>query len=300
MTPPTFKLLDGNTIPAIAYGAGTRWFKYLQPGTNAELIDCVTNTIKLGFNHIDGAEVYNTDIEVGEGIKKSGVDRSTLFITDKYFVGVKGYDFKSPEPTPYDGLKASLARYQLEYVDLYLLHSQFIKKEVHGYTLVDAWKLLEKLKDEGLAKSIGVSNFSVEALKEILESNPKYKPTVNQIEFSANLQNQSPGIVKFCQDNGIVVSAFSSLAPITNKNEQNKNLIDYLNQLAKKYNKTEDQVLLRWVHQQKVIPVTTSNKEERIKNYLEIFSFELSKAESDKISELGSQSTIQIYPEAAP
>lgn len=301
MTIPTFKLNDGNTIPAIAYGTGTKWFKYGKNETNPELVKTIKLAIDTGFNHIDGAEVYNTDKEIGEAVASS--KRSDLFITDKYFVGAKGDQGKLQHATPYDSLKAALKDLKLEYVDLYLLHSQHVSKEKHGYTLLEAWQSVEKLKEEGLAKSIGVSNFDIGSLQQILDSKPKYIPAVNQIEYSPLLQNQTEGIVEFTKKHNILLESYSGLAPInvTPKDEKAKELLEYARNLAQKHGKTDSQIILRWVYQTGVLPVTTSSNAERIKSYLDIFSFELSKDEVAKISELGAASQrVQQYAPFAP
>lgn len=293
ITSKSFKLSNGNSIPYPAYGTGTKWFKLGRDEVDENLVSSLVTAIKKGFVHIDGAEIYNTDLEIGKAIKESGVKREDLYITNKYFSGSATSDSFSPEGNPYDSLKAALKKLQIDYVDLYLIHSPFIRKELHGFTLVEAWKYLEKLVDEGYAKNIGVSNFAKEDLEEILNSNPKYKPVINQIEFNAYLQAQTPDIVEFCQKNGILVEAYSPLAPLY-KGRPGP-LDDTLSELSAKYNKSEAQILLKWVAQKNVLPVTTSSKEERIKSFLDIFDFELTQDEVENITKLGSKKTVRQY-----
>lgn len=298
MSIPSIKLSDGHSIPALGYGAG-RWFHYGDDKIVQEAIDTIALAVDLGINHIDGAEVYNTETETGLALIKAGKPRDKLFITDKYFSG-KG-DFstqvKSSSSTPYEALKVSLKKLQLEYVDLYLLHSQHIKKEIHGFTLAEAWKDLERLKDEGYTKSIGVSNFNEAALKELLASKPKHLPVVNQIEYSPTLQNQTEGIVEFSQSQGILIEGYAPLSALTNapKAGEDAQLVPYLETLAKKYNRSTSQVILRWVYQQGVVAVTASTNADRIKSYFDVFTFELTAAEQKKISELGSLRRLQTY-----
>ncbi|ODV63931.1 Aldo/keto reductase, partial [Ascoidea rubescens DSM 1968] len=208
-------------IPAIGYGTGTKWYKYGRDEIDEKLVSNLVKAVDYGFVHIDGAEVYNTDSETGLALKKIKKSRESIWITNKYFAGDGSYKARSTEANPYEAIKAGLKRLQIEYIDLYLLHAPFIKKETHGFSKVEAWKYLEKAYEEGLVKNIGVSNFSVEDLKEILEE-AKYKPQVNQIEYSAYLQNQTPGIYDFAQENGILLEAYSPLAPLYKLSEEEK------------------------------------------------------------------------------
>ncbi|CAK7893051.1 NADPH-dependent conjugated polyketone reductase C1 [[Candida] anglica] len=287
-----FKLSDGNTIPAIGYGTGTKWFKLGRNEIDENLVNTLVTALSVGATHIDGAEVYNTDQEIGLAIKKSGLKREDIYLTDKYFAGDSSYTAHSKEANPYESLKASLKRFQVDYVDLYLLHAPFIKEESHGFSLEQAWAYVEKLKDEGLAKSIGVSNFSKEDLDRILKV-AKHKPTVNQIEYNAYLQEQTPGIVEYSQQQGLLVEAYSPLGPII-KGKPGP-LDGPLAELAKKYGKDEGQVLLRWVLQNGVLPVTTSANKERIQGSLDVFDFELTKEEVEEISKLGKEKKLRQY-----
>ena len=208
-----FKLNNGTTIPAIGFGTGTAWFKYGQEQIDEKLVSIVETAIEVGATHIDGAEVYNTDTEIGIALKKSGIKRDQFYLTDKYFAGDGSYTKKSIEANPYEALKANLKRFQLDHVDLYLIHAPFIKKETHGFTLEEAWGYLEKAVADGLTKSIGVSNFAVEDLEKILKV-AKIQPAVNQIEYSAYLQDQTPGIVEFSKKHNILIEAYGPLGPI--------------------------------------------------------------------------------------
>lgn len=234
----------------MAYGVGTRWFKFGSQEINFDTVAAVKSALAKGFVHLDGGEIYNTDSEIGEAL--ATVDRKNVFLTDKYFTGDLQYKLKSPHGLPHDALKHQLANtLKTDYVDLYLLHSPFVYKESHGFDLVDCWKSMEKLYAEGFVKNIGVSNFGVEELKIILEI-AEIKPAVNQIEFSPYLQNQTPGIVEFCQENNILVEAYSPLGPLV-KGEPGE-LTEYLDSLSSKYNKTAAQVLLRWNLERGILP----------------------------------------------
>ncbi|GME66757.1 unnamed protein product [[Candida] boidinii] len=283
-------------IPNIGYGTGTKWYKYGNDTLDTNLVSTLVTALKKGINHIDSAEVYNTDLEIAEAIKQSGIKRSELFLTDKYFAGDGTYTGHSKESNPYLRLKKILSIWDTEYVDLYLLHAPFIKKESHGFTLKEAWNFLEKAKEEGLAKHIGVSNFKIEDL-EIISENAKYKPEVNQIEFNAFLQNQTPGIVDYCQKNNILVEAYSPLGPLYKgdlSTAAGKAFDDYVTELSEKYSVSKLQILLRWVQKKGIVPISTSSKPERMDEFLSLSKLELTDEEVKKITELGSDYTPQL------
>lgn len=282
----------GAKIPSIAYGTGTAWFKYGNDTVDEKLVDSILTAIKAGFKHIDGAEVYGTDVEVGKAIKKSGIKREDLWFTEKYFAGDHTYSLHSPDANPLESLKSCLKRLDLEYVDLFLLHSPFIKKEAYGFTLEEAWGYAEKLQELGLAKNIGVSNFAVTDLQKILPI-AKVKPQVNQIEHSAYLANQTPGIVEFCQKEGILIEAYSPLGPLTKGKPGPLDLV--IEKLTAKYGKTDSQILLRFTLQEGILPITTTKKESRMKEYLEIFDFELTADEFAEIATVGKQKIVRQY-----
>ncbi|KAL6946243.1 hypothetical protein ACO0RG_000389 [Hanseniaspora osmophila] len=284
---PTFTLKSGDKLPAIGFGAGTKWRIAKAEGSLdfiQELADQVSCAIRAGFTMIDCAEAYKTHLEVGSGLRDAGItkaNRNTVWITDKYTT----HSFAWRKGTgPVQSLQLALEKMQLEYVDLYLLHTPTINLESAGITLEDAWKQCEELQRQGLAKNIGVSNFGVSDLEKIYKI-CTIEPAVNQIEFHAYLQQQSPGIRSFCKDKNIQLQAYSPLTPITKA--ASGPLDPYLNELAQKYGKTCMQILLRWVIQNGVVALTTSGKEERIQESLDIFDFELSPKEIEKINKIG-------------
>lgn len=285
-----FTLSNGNKIPAIAIvGTGTRWYKQEETADNfsQDLVDQLKYALTLpGTVHLDAAEVYRTYPEFSEALKQTSKPRDEIFITDKYSTQLK------VTKDPIEGLETSLKRNNLEYVDLYLLHSPFISKEKNGFTLEEAWQQMEQLYKEGKAKNIGVSNFSVDDLQKLMAT-AKILPQVNQIEHNAFLLNQTPGIVNFCQDHKILVEAYSPLGPFQKKSEANAEFYEYIKSLAEKYGKTEAQVLLRWVADNGILPVTTSSKKERIENAQNLFTFDLTKEEVEKITELGRKNKAQ-------
>lgn len=157
----SIQLNDGTSVPGIAIGTGTAL--YGKDASNA-----IALAIKAGFTHIDTAQMYRNEASVGEGIKQSGADRSTLYVTTKLHAIPDGQTVK-------DTLVESLRKLQLDYVDLFLIHNPRDQKD-----LADVWKQLEGVKAEGLTKSIGVSNFQPSHLKEVLAAG-SIPPAVNQV-----------------------------------------------------------------------------------------------------------------------
>lgn len=293
----SFKLpIEAKGIPAMGFGTGTRYYKRGEKVEfNDSLVKMLVYAVENGFTHLDTAESYRVYPEFDAALKQlkeKGFKQSQLFITDKYDTSARPGEPISKDGDPYKHLKKTLEeRIHLKYVDLYLLHSPFITKDKFGFTLEEAWQSMEKCKDAGLAKRIGVSNFGIKDLKRILKI-AKFKPAVNQIEFSCFLQNQTPDIVNFCKENNITVEAFSPLSPITKADHTKgvgKELDAELESLASKYHKTKSQLLLRWVYQRGLIFLSTTSKESRIQEWKGIFDFELTPTDEEKITEIGNK-----------
>lgn len=290
---PTFEIKESHTrIPVLGFGTGTQWRIAKREGETKgqfieKLADQLATAIVLGFNHIDTAEYYLTHEEVGEALKRSRIPRDKLFITDKYNQGAwTGLNCSGPIQAAQKGLEAL----GIKYFDLYMLHRPDITKENAGIDLQEAWRQVEELYEAGIAKAIGVSNFPLETLKQ-MESYCRYLPMVHQVEFNPYLQNQSPGVVEWCQNQQIVVEAYSPLAPLSRARPGP--LDDILPGLVKKYDKTETQIVLRWVIDRGVVALTTSSKVERIREILETLDFELEKSDVELINEVGSKKHFQ-------
>ena len=197
ITIPGLKLNDGASIPMLGYGVGTAWGKKDESKTDPAIVDAVKMAIGLGYHHLDGAQSYKNERELGQGIKESGVDRSKLFVTTKIW-----------EPTGQPGniestLKESLEKLQLEYVDLYLIHSPFFAKSEQD--LQNTWAEMEALQAAGLAKTIGVSNYRPSDLEAVLKT-AKVIPAVNQIELHPYLQRVE--LLEFHKKHGIATTAY--------------------------------------------------------------------------------------------
>lgn len=213
---PTVKINStGSEIPILGFGSGTKWRIAKQTGeTKGQFIDVLVEQVKdaidAGFNHIDTAEAYCTHEEVGKALADYKSSREKIWVTDKYHPNSWA---KRKCTGPIESIRLALKTMDLEYLDLYMLHRPDITKENAGIELEEAWRQMEQIFEEGLARNIGVSNFSVSSLEKI-KSFCKYLPMVNQIEFNPYLQEQSPGILEYCQNNDIIVEAYSPLSPL--------------------------------------------------------------------------------------
>lgn len=270
---PDLTLPDGNKIPFLGYGVGTAWYKSnANAGKDQKCIDAVKTAIKVGYRHLDGAEVYNTEEELGDAIKQSKVPREELFVTTKVITHIDDI------PAAID---RSLKKLGLDYVDLYLIHAPFFAKG-DKKVLQQKWAEMEQVAAAGKAKSIGVSNFLKEHLDAILET-AKVRPAINQIEFHPYLQHGD--LLAYHRNKDIRVSAYGPLTPIVRA--KGGPVDGVLNSLAKKYAVNPGEILLRWCIDQKVLPITTSSNEQRMSDYLRIFTFELTPKEVNEISEVG-------------
>lgn len=284
----------------IGTGSGTKW-QWLKKGRpeeekaqlHNELVDNLLRTINCGYRHLDTAEVYTTQPEVAAAVKKSGIPREEFWITTKYFPGVSHQAALTKGPIEF--VNKALKELETDYLDLLLIHHPFVTPGLKDYSsLGDLWKEVIELKRQGLVREIGVSNFAVPHLKEVFESagTEEFYPVVNQIEFHPFLQNQSKGIVDFCKEHNILIEAYGPLSPLFRADEENENVAtfkQFLNELSSKYDKTEAQILLRYTIQKGLLPITTSSNEERIKQSLEVYGFELDDSDVNQIDELGSK-----------
>ncbi|MCM3354763.1 MULTISPECIES: glyoxal/methylglyoxal reductase [Bacillus] len=265
----TVKLHNGVEMPWFGLGV----FKV---ENGSEATESVKAAIKNGYRSIDTAAVYKNEEGVGIGIKESGVAREELFITSKVWNEDQGYD------TTLAAFEKSLERLQLDYLDLYLIH--WPGKDKYK----DTWRALEKLYKDGKIRAIGVSNFQVHHLEELLKD-AEIKPMVNQVEFHPRLTQKE--LRDYCKKQGIQLEAWSPLM----QGQLLDN--DVLTQIAEKYNKSVAQVILRWDLQHEVVTIPKSIKEHRIIENADIFDFELSQEDMDKIDALNQDERVGPNPD---
>lgn len=258
-------LNDGQKLPTVGFGT------YKSEGQ--EGIEAVSTAISNGYSLIDTAAVYGNEETVGKGIKASGASREDIFVTTKLWRENLGYEATKKE------FEKSLNRLDLEYIDLYLIHWPANAKNYDNWqkTNADTWRAMEELQAEGKIKSIGVSNFFQEHLEALFET-AKVIPAVNQIEFHPGYWQQE--LVSYCKKQNIILEAWSPLA--RGKVFENK----VLEEIAKAHNKSVSQVCLRWIIQHEVIAIPKSTNPERIQENIELFDFELTSAEMEKIDHL--------------
>lgn len=259
----TITLNNGIEMPRLGLGV-------FRVEDSEELIKAVRAAIKNGYRSIDGAAIYGNEEAMGEGIrqgiKEAGISREDLFITSKVWNADLGYE------ETIAAYEASLKRIGVDYLDLYLIHWPVEGK------YKEAWKALEYLYKEGRVKAIGVSNFQVHHIQDLL-ADAEIKPVINQVELHPYLSQQK--VREFCRENDIQVEAWS---PLMAGNGLLENEI--LKEIANKYNKTAAQVVLRWDLQSQIVTIPKSTNERRLTENIDIFDFNLSDDDMDKIDSL--------------
>ena len=247
ITTATLPLQSGALIPQVGLGV---W----QTPAGATARQAVLEALRVGYRHVDTARIYGNEADVGAAVRASGVAREQLFVTTKLWNDDQGYD------RTLRAFDASLQRLGLDYVDLYLLHWPVAGKRL------DSWRALERLYEEKRARSIGVSNFLVPHLEELLGT-AKHRPAVNQIELTPFLQRRDT--TAFCRQHGIVVEAYS---PLTHGRRLDHPLVA---DVARRAGRTVAQVLLRWSVQQGNVVLPKSTRPARIAENARIFDFTL-------------------------
>ncbi|KAK6216469.1 hypothetical protein LQW54_003474 [Pestalotiopsis sp. IQ-011] len=277
---PVVQFSSGAKVHQLAYGTGSAWMKEVEGELHRPTVDAIKAAIDVGYRHLDGAQYYKNEAELGIAVKESGLPRSDLFLTTKVFghTDVEGH------------LRRSLEKLGTDYIDLYMLHEPFSARGDPA-ALQAVWRDMEACLEKGLARNIGVSNFLVPHLQAVLET-ARTRPAVNQIELHPYLPRAE--LVRFCQENGTTVEAFAPLAPLTHARPGPVNAV--VGRLADKYGVSEGAVLLRWHVERGVVAVTTSSKKERLQGYLaQIPAFQLSEAEVDEISTAGEKKQFRQY-----
>jgi diketogulonate reductase-like aldo/keto reductase len=256
MNIPKLTLADKHTIPQIGLGL---W----QVKDQSQFDTAFSAALKAGYRHFDSAQIYNNEHMLGTAWQASGKKRDELFLTTK--ISVKNFLHSKV----LSSFEESLTKLQTEYVDLLLLHFPvtILRKK--------AWQALEEIHQAGGAHSIGVSNYTIRHLEE-LKTHAKITPVVNQVELHVFLQQ--PELVKYCQENNIVVEAYSPLAHARTMDNQ------VINDIAKKHDKTYAQIMLRWLIQQDLVVLPKSVTPSRIAQNIDIFDFSLDQEDLDTLA----------------
>jgi 2,5-diketo-D-gluconate reductase A len=258
---PSIKLNDGNAIPQLGFGV----FQ-IDPSETAQAVE---RALEIGYRHIDTAEMYGNEREVGEGIRAIGLDRDEIFVTSK---------LNNSYHRPDDARRAfdrTLAELGFDHVDLFLIHWPL--PTLYDGDFVSTWRTLEEFKADGRARSIGVSNFEVDHL-ERLATESDLVPAVNQIELHPYLLNED--VRGYDESHGIATEAWSPL-------KQGELLDDpVIAGIADNVDRTPAQVVLRWHIQRGNVIFPKSVTPERMRENFELFDFELEPGDVERIDSL--------------
>ena len=244
-------LHDGNQMPLFGLGV---WAA--EPGR--ETYDAVVHALKTGYRHIDTAQMYGNEKDVGDALKDSGVPREEVFLTSKVWESDHGYE------ATLKAFDACLRKMSLDYIDLYLIHWPASGPRI------ETWKALEQIKKNGLCKSIGVSNYAPHHLEEIMELSAE-KPVVNQIELNPFLQQQK--IAEFCNKEGIHLTGYCPLA------RGRRFDAPELSRISRETGKSPAQVMIRWALERGQTVIPKSSKPLRIEKNAEVFDFSLNEGQ---------------------
>lgn len=269
----TTALHNGVNMPWLGIGV-------FQVEEGSELIQAVKSAIAHGYRSIDTAAIYQNETGVGQAIKEAlqdnNLSREELFVTSKVWTADMGYE------ETIAAYEASLAKLGLEYLDLYLIHWPVKGK------YKETWRALETLYKEGRVKAIGVSNFQIHHLEDVMKD-AEIKPMVTQVELHPYLSQQA--LLSFCQEQGIQLEAWSPL--------MQGQLLDQpvLKQIAAKHGKSVAQVIIRWDLQRGIITIPKSTKEHRIIENVDVFDFQLTEEDMKLINALNQDQRVGPDPD---
>ena len=275
MTQKIIEFYNGNSIPAL--GLGT-----FRVENNDECREAVKHAIISGYRHIDTAQTYHNEEKVGQGIKEgleaAGLNREDLFITTKLWMTDYGRE------NVQSAYEASLKRLGLDYVDLYLIHWPGQDKDL----ITETWKAMENLYNEGKIKNIGVSNFHVHHLEELLQE-ASIKPVINQIECHPYLTQKE--LRAYLEAQKIVAQSWSPL--------MNGQILEdeVVKEVANELGKTPAQVIIRWNIDENIVVIPKSVTPSRIEENLNVFDFELSEDQLSRLNALNKDERIGPDPE---
>lgn len=262
-------LNNGVKIPVL--GLGTYLMK---PGE--ETYNACKWALEVGYRHIDTASFYRNEADVAKAVRDSGLERQEVFVTTKVWNDDQGYE------KTLKAVERSLKLMQFDYIDLVLVHWPVprLRKET--------WKALERVYDEGICSAIGVSNYTINHLQELFNY-ANVIPVVNQVEFSPFLYQKE--LLEFCELNNIKIEAYSPLA------RGRKFDHPLIQELSSKYNKTPAQIMIRWALQIGTIVIPKSSQKERIVENAQVFDFEISPKDMEKLDSLHEGYRVAWNPE---
>jgi len=271
------KLSNGLRIPVLGMGTWAVGGEFEADTTyEKKEINAIKEGIKLGLTHIDTAEFYGegqAEKEIGIAIK--GIDRKRLFITSKVWKDNLQYD------NVIKSLNNTLERLQTNYVDLYLIHWPN-----SNIPIKETMEALEHLVEEGKARSIGVSNFTIEEIKEAQKYLKNNKLVVNQIEYNLLTREAEKDLIPYCEENDILIVAYQPLA----RGKLIQKGIKTLDEIASKYNKTNAQISLRWLISQKnVVTISKSTNIDHLKQNIDILNWDLKPEDVKRLEEITHQ-----------
>ena len=249
---------NGFSMPRLGFGV---W----ELGSGEDAKAATLAALEAGYRLLDTAAAYQNEAMVGEAIRESGIPRSELFITTKLA------NIHQKNSRQRHGFERSMEALKLDYLDLYIQHWP-----IPGQ-YKESWKIMEEYQKQGLVRSIGISNFRVSHMQDLLQD-AEVMPALNQLEFNPGLQDYES--ILFCQEHNIVVQAWSPLGGgIAIKDPQ-------IAAIAQKYGKNGPQVVLRWILQKGIVTITRSSKPERVAENANIFDFALTDADMAVIDAL--------------
>lgn len=254
----TAKLNNGIQIPRLGLGV-----YQIPPGKST--VKAVKYALEIGYKHFDTAMIYGNESDVGKALKDSNVKREDIFITTKVWNSNQGHD------STLKAFESSLRRLGLSYVDLYLIHWPVQEK------IIETWKAMIKLLNSGKVKAIGVSNYSIEELKETINSSD-IVPAINQVEYHPFLYQED--LLQFCKNNAIQLEAYSPLTRGQRLNDPN------IVRIATAYDKTPAQILVRWSLQHDLIVIPKSSHEVRILENSQVFNFHIHQKDMEILDSL--------------
>jgi len=263
------KLNNGIEMPFLGLGV-------YQIRHGKKTYEAVSHALEIGYRHIDTAQFYNNEESVGKAVRESSVAREDVFVVSKLQISNFGYE------ETLSSFDKSLEKFEFEYLDLFLLHWP-----VEGLRL-ESWKALEQIYKSGKVKAIGVSNFTIAHLEELL-AKTVVTPAVNQVEFSPYLYQKE--LHEYCKKKNIQLEAYSPLVQANKMNDPK--LLD----IAEKYGKSAAQILIKWGLQHEIVTIPKSSNPERMSENADVFAFEISKEDMDKLDNFNENLRMSWNPE---